>query len=438
MIWDLHECCSREEISSTQLKRLQSTISRVYEKVPYYREKMEELGISPADIKSLSDLQKLPFTDKSDLRKTYPFGLFASDQEEIVRLHASSGTTGKPVVVGYTTQDIETWSELIVRTMHAAEVSAKDTIQIAYGYGLFTGGMGIHYGAEKVKARVIPISGGNTRKQIELMEDFGTTVLACTPSYALHLGEEIKRQPGLRKRLQLKTAILGAEPWTEQMRHQIEDLLEIDAYDIYGLSEIIGPGVAYECEMKNGLHINEDHFIPEIIDPETLETLGTGEYGELVFTTITKEGIPIIRYRTRDLTTLNHETCGCGRTLVRMAKCEGRSDDMLIIRGVNLFPSQIESALIDLNLTSSHYELHVSREGTLDTIKVVVEMREGAEGKIEDLKRKIQSHIAHCIGLSLDLELVEPNKLARFTGKSKRVFDNRKKTIEKQDPIKIG
>ncbi|WP_291861242.1 phenylacetate--CoA ligase family protein [Marinilabilia sp.] len=426
MNWDLQECCTREEMASIQLKRLQSTIARVYEKVPYYREKMEAQGVKPKDIMSLSDLRKLPFTEKTDLRDTYPFGLFAASQEEIIRLHASSGTTGKPIVVGYTENDIEIWREMIVRTMYAADISAKDTIQIAYGYGLFTGGMGIHYGAEKVKARVIPISGGNTRKQIELMEDFGTTVLACTPSYALHLGEEIKRHPGLRSRLQLKTAILGAEPWTEQMRHQIENLLEIDAYDIYGLSEIIGPGVAYECENKNGLHINEDHFIPEIIDPETLDPLGAGEYGELVFTTITKEGIPIIRYRTRDLTALNYEPCECGRSLVRMSKCEGRSDDMLIIRGVNLFPSQIEAALLDLNLTSSHYELHVSREGTLDKIRAVVEMKEETAGGTELLQRKIRSHIEHCIGLSLDLELAAPNQLERFTGKSKRVFDNRR------------
>jgi phenylacetate-CoA ligase len=426
MIWNNNESLGRAEMEQTQLVRLQKTIERVYENVAYFREKMEENGIRPADIKTLDDLKKLPFTHKSDLRETYPFGLFAVPQEKIVRLHASSGTTGKPVVVGYTQNDIEIWREMIVRTMYAAGVSEKDTVQVAYGYGLFTGGMGIHYGAEKVGARVIPISGGNTRKQIELMEDFGTTVLACTPSYALHLAEVIKSQPGLRERLNLKTAILGAEPWTEQMRHQIEGLLEIDAYDIYGLSEIIGPGVAHECDRKNGLHINEDHFIPEIIDPETLEPKAPGEEGELVFTTITKEGIPVIRYRTRDLTTLNYEKCACGRTLVRMQKCHGRSDDMLIIRGVNLFPSQIEAALIDLNLTTSHYNLHISREGTLDKLKAEVEINEGSALEDGALHKKVLSHIQQCIGLSLELELVQPNYLERFTGKSKRVFDNRK------------
>ncbi len=426
MIWDLNECLSRAEMEQIQLQRLIRTIERVYENVPFYRDKMDIAGLRPADIKSLDDLGKLPFTNKTDLRDTYPFGLFAVSQDEIVRLHASSGTTGKPVVVGYTQNDIETWSDLIVRTMHAARVSSKDTVQVAYGYGLFTGGMGVHYGAEKVGARVIPISGGNTRKQIELMEDFQTTVLACTPSYALHLAEVIKSTPGLRERLRLKTAILGAEPWTEQMRHQIEDLLEISAFDIYGLSEIIGPGVAHECECKNGLHINEDHFIPEIIDPETLESKPPGEEGELVFTTITKEGIPVIRYRTRDLTTLNYEKCACGRTLVRMQKCHGRSDDMLIIRGVNLFPSQVEAALIDLNLTTSHYHLQVSREGTLDKLKAVVEMKEAADTDLENLHRTVQAHIQNCIGLSLELELVEPNGIERFSGKSKRVFDNRK------------
>jgi phenylacetate-CoA ligase len=426
MIRSQHECLSREELSSLQLSRLQETVQRVYENVPHYRKKMQKAGVVPSDVKSLNDLRKLPFTQKSDLRDTYPFGLFAVPQDEIIRLHASSGTTGKPIVVGYTENDIETWREMIARTMYAANVSEKDTIQIAYGYGLFTGGMGVHYGAERVKARVIPISGGNTKKQIELMEDFETTVLACTPSYALHLAEIINSKPGLRKRLKLKTAILGAEPWTEQMRHQIEDLLKIEAFDIYGLSEIIGPGVAHDCEYKNGLHINEDHFIPEIIDPETLEPKEPGESGELVFTTITKEGFPIIRYRTRDLTTLSYEKCKCGRTLVRMQKCHGRSDDMLIIRGVNLFPSQIEAALIDLGLTSSHFNLHVNREGTLDTLKALVEMKEDGTSDIETLHKKVKSHIQSCIGLNLELELVAPHKLDRFTGKSKRVFDNRK------------
>ncbi|WP_462319096.1 phenylacetate--CoA ligase family protein [Marinilabilia sp.] len=426
MIWNQDECLSREQLKVVQLARLQETVKKVYDKVPHYRGKMEKAGVSPEDIKSLEDLRKLPFTLKSDLRDTYPFGLFAVPEHDVVRLHASSGTTGKPIVVGYTEKDIETWREMIARTMYSAGVNEKDTIQVAYGYGLFTGGMGVHYGAEKVKARVIPISGGNTKKQIELMEDFGTTVLACTPSYALYLAEVINSKPGLRERLKLKTAILGAEPWTEQMRKQIEELLDIKAYDIYGLSEIIGPGVAHECMFKNGLHINEDHFIPEIIDPETLEPKTPGEEGELVFTTITKEGIPIIRYRTRDLTSLNYEKCECGRTMVRMNKCQGRSDDMLIIRGVNLFPSQIEAALLDLDMTSPHYNLHVNRDGNLDNLRAVIERKENCTADLETLEKKVKSHIQHCIGLSLDLELVEPNKLERFTGKSKRVFDNRK------------
>lgn len=426
MIWNSHENLSREELEELQLLRLKETIERVYDKVPHYHKKMQDANITPSDIKSLRDLTKLPFTLKTDLRDTYPFGLFAVPQREIVRLHASSGTTGKPVVVGYTENDIKTWQDVIARTMYAASVSEDDTIQIAYGYGLFTGGMGIHYGAEKVKASVIPISGGNTKKQIELMEDFGTTVLACTPSYALHLAEVINSQPGLRKRLKLRAAILGAEPWTEQMRTKIEQLLDIEAFDIYGLSEIIGPGVATECEHKDGLHINEDHFIPEIIDPVTLEPKAPGEEGELVFTTITKEGLPIIRYRTRDLTTLNYEKCKCGRTLVRMKKCHGRSDDMLIVRGVNLFPSQIEVALIDLDLTSSHYNLHVDKQGNLDTLRAVVELKEDNNVDVETVHKKVKTYIQNSIGLSFNLDLVAPNELERFTGKSKRVFDTRK------------
>ncbi|MBP1669484.1 MAG: phenylacetate--CoA ligase, partial [Bacteroidetes bacterium] len=332
-IWNRHfECMDRDELRIVQGERLRETVERVYFHVPYYRQKMQERGLGPENIQSIDDISKLPFTTKNDLRDNYPFGLFASPMSEIVRLHASSGTTGKPTVVGYSRKDIATWSEVMARTLYSAGATRDDFIHIAFGYGLFTGGLGLHYGGEKIGASVIPVSGGNTKRQLQLMHDFGSTVLACTPSYALYLAEALEESGLKREDLRLRVGVFGAEPWTENMRREIEGKLSIKAIDIYGLSEVIGPGVASECLLQKGLHINEDHFYPEIIDPDTLEVLPPGTSGELVFTTITKEGLPLIRYRTRDLTRLNYEKCNCGRTLVRMEKCLGRSDDMLIIR----------------------------------------------------------------------------------------------------------
>ncbi len=430
-IWNPHfETMSREKMSSIQTERLLETIERVYYNVPYYRAKMQEAGLGPENIRSIEDLHKLPFTVKQDLRDNYPFNLFAVPMSEIIRVHASSGTTGKPTVVGYTRLDIGIWSEVMARTLSAAHIGKQDFIQIAYGYGLFTGGLGVHYGGEKVGASVIPISGGNTKRQLQLMEDFGSTALACTPSYATYLAEAMEESGIPRENFKLKTGILGAEPWTENMRLEIEKKLQIKAYDIYGLSEIIGPGVSFECEHQCGLHINEDHFIPEIIDPNTCEVLPEGERGELVFTTITKEGLPIIRYRTHDLTRLNYEKCACGRTLVRMNKCTGRSDDMLIIRGVNLFPSQIESVLLELKETSPHYLLEVDRINNLDVLELKVEVEDefytDTISELQNLRKKIQSHIESSTGLSVNVKLVEPKSLPRSEGKATRVIDKRK------------
>ncbi|HLW06543.1 MAG TPA: phenylacetate--CoA ligase, partial [Marinilabiliaceae bacterium] len=412
-IWNPHfETMQRDEMRTVQSERLRDAIERVYYNVPYYRTKMQKEGLGPEHIHSIDDLSKLPFTVKQDLRDNYPFNLFAVPMSEIIRVHASSGTTGKPTVVGYTRQDIGIWSEVMARTLSAAGIGKADFIQIAYGYGLFTGGLGVHYGGEKVGASVIPISGGNTKRQLQLMKDFGSTALACTPSYAYYLAEAIKESGIPREDFKLKVGIFGAEPWTENMRLDIEKKLQIKAYDIYGLSEIIGPGVSFECEHQCGLHISEDHFLPEIIDPITLEVLPEGEMGELVFTTITKEGLPIIRYRTRDLTRLNFEKCACGRTLVRMNKCTGRSDDMLIIRGVNLFPSQIESVLLELDETSPHYLLVVDRINNLDILELRVEVEDEFYSDIisdlQTLRKKIQAHIESATGLSVNVKLVEP------------------------------
>ena len=377
MIWNEKiECATREEMKLLQSQRLKETVQRIYHAVPSYRKKMQEAGLTPHDIKGVDDLSRLPFTTKADLRDNYPFGLFTVPMSEIVRLHASSGTTGKPTVVGYTRKDIQMWAEVVTRSLCMAGVHHHDIVQIAYGYGLFTGGLGLHYGTENLGASVIPISGGNTTKQIQLMEDFGSSVICCTPSYALNIAEVMKEQGVDPRSLKLRVGIFGAEPWTEAMRQEIETKLGIKAIDIYGLSEIVGPGVSCECEHQCGMHIQEDHFLPEIIDPETLEPLPPGEIGELVFTTITKEGIPLIRYRTRDLTKLIYEPCICGRTLVRMVKCKGRSDDMLIIRGVNVFPSQIETVLLQMSETEPHYVLIIEREGTLDTVTLMVEVQE--------------------------------------------------------------
>ncbi|MDX9811390.1 MAG: phenylacetate--CoA ligase [Bacteroidales bacterium] len=430
-IWNRHfECMNRDELRRLQSERLLETVERAYFNVPYYRHKMQEAGLGPESIHSIDDLYKLPYTTKQDLRDNYPFGLFAVPMSEIVRIHASSGTTGKPTVVGYTRNDIAAWSEVMARTLTAAGANRNDFIQVAYGYGLFTGGLGLHYGGEKIGASVIPISGGNTVRQIQLMRDFGSTVLACTPSYALYLAEAIEESGIGRDELKLKAGVFGAEPWTEKMRQEIEAKLQIKATDIYGLSEVMGPGVASECHCQKGLHVNEDHFYPEVIDPETLEVLPEGETGELVFTTITKEGLPLIRYRTRDLTRLDYSVCDCGRTLVRMEKCLGRSDDMLIIRGVNLFPSQVEHVLLGMSDIKPHYLLIVDRVNNLDTLELQVEVEEeyflDRISQLETLRQKVTNSLENALGLGIKVTLVEPKILGRSEGKAKRVIDKRK------------
>jgi phenylacetate-CoA ligase len=420
----------RDGIRHVQGERLRETVERVYFNVPYYRNKMQESGLGPEAIRTIDDISKLPFTTKPDLRDNYPFGLFAVPMSEIVRVHASSGTTGKPTVVGYTRNDIATWSEVMARTLTAAGANRNDFIQVAYGYGLFTGGLGLHYGGEKIGASVIPISGGNTMRQIQLMHDFGSTVLACTPSYALYLAEAIQESGINRDDLKLRVGVFGAEPWTENMRREIEEKLRIKAIDIYGLSEVIGPGVASECPFQEGLHINEDHFYPEIIDPETLKVLPAGSIGELVFTTLTKEGLPLIRYRTRDLTRLTYDKCKCGRTMVRMEKCLGRSDDMLIIRGVNLFPSQVESVLLEMSEIKPHYLLIVDRVNNLDTLELKVEVDEAffldKISQLESLRQKLQHNLENSLGLGIKVTLVEPKMIERSEGKAQRVIDKRK------------
>ncbi len=430
-IWNGHfECMNRDKLREVQSERLRDTIERVYFNVPFYRRKMQQLGLGPESIQTIDDINKLPFTTKDDLRDNYPFGLFAVPMSEIVRLHASSGTTGKPTVVGYSRRDIGTWSEVMARTLTAAGATRHDFIHVAYGYGLFTGGLGLHYGGEKIGASVIPVSGGNTKRQLQLMQDFGSTVLACTPSYALFLAEAIEESGIRRSDLKLRVGVFGAEPWTENMRKEIEEKLQIKAIDIYGLSEIIGPGVASECLFQQGLHINEDHFYPEIIDPKTLEVLPPGKTGELVFTTITKEGLPLIRYRTRDLTRLNYDQCNCGRTLVRMEKCLGRSDDMLIIRGVNVFPSQIESVLLEMSEIKPHYLLVIDRVNNLDELEIQVEVEEqffqDKIGQLMSLKQKIQNNLESSLGIAVKVTLVEPKTIERSEGKAKRVIDKRK------------
>lgn len=431
MIWnETIECASRDEMMSIQSERLVRTVQRVYHNIPSYRAKMQEKGLLPGDINSIEDISQLPFTEKTDLRDNYPFGMFTVPMSEIVRLHASSGTTGKPTVVGYTRNDLQMWSEVVTRSLSMAGVHKNDIVQVAYGYGLFTGGLGLHYGTENLGATVIPISGGNTQKQIQLMQDFGSSVIACTPSYALYLAEAMREMGIDPESLKLRVGIFGAEPWSENMRKEIEAQLKIKAIDIYGLSEVVGPGVSCECEQQAGMHVNEDHFVPEIIDPITLEPVTPGEVGELVFSTITKEGIPILRYRTRDLTRLIYDKCECGRTLVRMEKCKGRSDDMFIIRGVNVFPSQIESVLLEMSETEPHYLLIVEREGTLDVLKLMVEVQEQFFSdeikELEALRKKIKNNIQSTLGISCDVKLVEPKTIERTAGKAKRVIDNRK------------
>jgi phenylacetate-CoA ligase len=425
------ETLPREALDAIKLKRLQQLAEKVYATVPFYKKAFDDKGIKPDDVKSLEDLQKLPFTMKQDLRDNYPFAMFATPMEDVVRIHASSGTTGKPTVVGYTRGDIDTWSELMARTLAAAGTHKGDIVHNAYGYGLFTGGLGFHYGAERLGASVIPVSGGNTKRQVLLMKDFGPTVLTCTPSYALHLAEVAADEGVDFKSLNFRVGVFGAEPWTENMRSEIESLLGVDAVDIYGLSEIMGPGVAVECvEAKQGLHIFEDHFIAEIIDPQTGEVLPHGEPGELVFTTLTKEAFPLIRYRTRDLSALNPEPCQCGRTLVRMGRITGRSDDMLIIRGVNVFPSQIESVLMARTDVAPYYMLIVDRTEHMDTLEIDVEISEATfSDAVKDMQKignDIEKDIKDILGVSCKVRLVEPKTIQRSEGKAQRITDKRK------------
>ena len=431
MMWEPEwETLPQDEIEALQLFRLKKLVRQVYERVPFYRERMEETGVRPGDIRKLKDLSLLPFTTKDDLRENYPYGLFAVALPEVVRIHSSSGTTGKPTVVGYTRKDLKTWANLTARVLTAGGVRREDVVQISFGYGLFTGGFGLHYGAERLGATVIPISSGNTRRQIMIMRDYGTTVLICTPSYALYLSETLGEMGMDPKELKLRVGLFGAEPWTDQMRREIEERLGIDATDNYGLSEVIGPGVSGECmEAKSGLHIFEDHFIPEVIDPSTGEVLPHGKKGELVITTITKEALPLIRYRTRDITHLYREPCSCGRSLIKMAKPSGRTDDMLIIRGVNVFPSQVEEVLLEVEGTSPHFQLVVDRKGYLDGLEIWVEASEGiffdSMRRQRDLVDKIRDKISSVLGISVKVRLVEPRTLERTEGKAKRVVDRR-------------
>ena len=423
------ECAPRSELEALQSYRLSRTVRRVYENVAPYRKKMDEAGVKPEDIKSIADLQKLPFTVKQDLRDNYPYGMFASPMKDIVRIHASSGTTGKQTVVGYTAHDIDMWAECAARALVSVGGTKDDFIHNSYGYGLFTGGLGLHYGAEKLGATAIPASAGNSMRQLQMFKDFGSSIICMTPSYAISLIELMKENNISKDEFKLKAGVFGAEPWTEEMRKEIEAGLGIKAYDIYGLSEIMGPSVSCECECQCGMHICEDHFIPEIIDPDTLEVLPAGQQGELVFTCITKEALPLIRYRTRDIATLVYDKCECGRTLVRMLKPQGRTDDMLIIRGVNVFPSQIESALLSVDSKATNYFLEVDRVNNLDTLEVQVEMREDMFGDeiktLEAYKKKVKAAIDSAIGVGVSVKLVEPKTLARSTGKAVRVNDKR-------------
>jgi phenylacetate-CoA ligase len=424
------ETLPREALEALQLKRLKQVAERVYHTVGFYHKKFEEVRVSPDDIRDLDDLRKLPFTTKQDLRDNYPFGLFSVPMTNIVRLHASSGTTGKPTVVAYTKRDIETWAELMARSFAAAGLTKHDIIHNAYGYGLFTGGLGAHYGAEKLGASVIPMSGGSTKKQIMLLQDFGPTAICCTPSYLLFLAETGEEMGVDMKSLRLRVGVLGAEPWSERMRQEIESRLDITALDIYGLSEIIGPGVAMECiEGRNGLHIFEDNFIVEVIDPATGEVLPYGQKGELVFTTLTKEAFPLIRYRTKDISKLMPEVCKCGRTFVRMERISGRSDDMIVIRGVNVFPSQIESVIMEIEGLEPHYQLIVDREGSLDTLEIRIEVSEKVFSdeirQLQNIETRIRKDIKDYLGVTAKVKLVEPKSLQRFEGKAQRVMDKR-------------
>lgn len=430
MIWNQpRECMNREEMRDLQSSRLKSTVQKVYHNVPFYRNKMQELGLEPGDINDIDDIVKLPFTTKQDLRDNYPFGLACLPRSEFVRIHASSGTTGKPTSVPHSRKDLDTFAECVCRAICGAGGTKDDVVQVAYGYGLFTGGLGLHDGATRLGASVIPISGGNTGNQLIMMEDFGSTILACTPSYALYLAEALRDQGINAADLPLKIGIFGAEPWTKEMKEKIEEGLQITAYDIYGLSEIMGPGVACSCDQQNGLHIAEDHFYPEIINPDTLQQEDSGATGELVFTHLTKEAMPLLRYRTRDLTSLSYEPCECGRTNVRMEKVKGRSDDMLIIRGVNVFPSQIESVLLEIKEVEPHYMIIVDRKGTLDTIEVQIEIKDeyfsDEMAEMEALQKKIKSHLDSALRVGVRVSLVQHKTIERSQGKAKRVIDKR-------------
>ena len=426
-----HECMSREDLRALQSERLIKQVQYVYDNVETYRKKMDEMNVKPSDIKSIDDIVKLPFTVKKDLRDGYPFGMFAAKQKDIVRLHASSGTTGKLTVVGYTKNDIDVWAQMAARSIVASGGTEDMVAHVSYGYGLFTGGLGLHYGAEKLGCATVPSSSGNTQNQIRLIQDFKADILACTPSYAIYLASEMEKQGLKPEDIALKIGIFGAEPWTDEMRKVIEEKLGIKAYDIYGLSEIMGPGVACECAYQNGLHINEDHFYPEIIDPVTLEPVAPGEKGELVFTTLTKEGIPLIRYRTKDIATINYEKCECGRTLARLGKITGRTDDMLIIRGVNVFPSQIEAAIMSVNKNvEAHYQIIVDRVNNLDTLEIQIEINEAMFSdeinKLEALRTAISDNVKSMLSVGAKITLVSPNTLPRSEGKAKRVIDKRK------------
>jgi phenylacetate-CoA ligase len=424
------ETWERERLDELKLERLRSTVDRLYDRVPFYRERLDEAGFKPGDLKSLDDLERLPFTYKDDLRDNYPFGLFAVPMHDIVRVHASSGTTGKSTVVGYTAGDIQVWADLVARTISAVGGTADDIVHVSYGYGLFTGGLGLHYGVEKLGATALPMSGGNTKRQIRMMVDFGSTILCCTPSYALNIAEVMQEMDVQRDQIKLKSGILGAEPWSDEMRRQIEEELSISAHDIYGLSEVVGPGVSIECSEKNGLHVFEDSFIPEVIDPESGRVLPPGERGELVFTNINKEGLALIRYRTRDISRLLPEACPCGRTHVRMERITGRTDDMLIIRGVNVFPSQVEMVLMQVPGLSPHYQLVVDRIDNLDVLEVQVEVSPEIFSdeirQLEEMEKKIRDEVQSYLGVGVKVRLMEPRSIQRSEGKAVRVVDKRK------------
>ncbi len=429
-IWNPeYETLPRKQLEELQLVRLRWTLNWVYERVEWYRKRFDSIGIKPSHLKTLKDIKNFPFINKGDLRDSYPFGMFAVPMEDVVRIHSSSGTTGTPVVVGYTRGDINTWSELVARIATAAGVVRGDVAQISFGYGLFTGGFGLHYGLERIGATIVPISGGQTERQIKIMKDFGTTVLVCTPSYALYLAEEAERMGVDKSELKLRVGMFGAEPWSEKMREEIEARLGLVATDNYGLTEVIGPGVAGECRERNGMHINEDHFLVEVINPETLEPVEPGEIGELVFTSLTKEAFPVVRFRTRDLSRLIPEPCPCGRTFYRMEKVKGRTDDMLIVRGVNIFPSQVEAALLEIEGVEPHFQIIVDRKAHLDELEVMVEMSErflaDSMRKIVEFQKEVEQRLAAKLGIRAKVTLVEPRTIERTAGKAKRVIDKR-------------